>query len=79
MDLPELLPPSEVARLKGCTRQGVYAAMKRGKLNTYATGSRRLVIVDDTFHAWQPKNTGGRAHASYRQDAEGAQDEQSGA
>ncbi len=78
MDLPELLAPADAAEVKGCTRQGIHAAMKRGRLNTYPAGRLRLVIVDDTFKEWQPKKTGGRAHASY-QSKQSAQDEQNGA
>jgi hypothetical protein len=62
----QLLPPSEAAREKDCSRQTIYNALDRGDLNglSFKPPGRvrrtRLVKVDAAFQAWHPKETGGR-------------------
>ena len=53
----------QAARVKGCSRQAIYAAIFRGELNSTPSTQRlrrgplklTMVAVDDRFHAWEPK------------------------
>ena len=62
MPQPNVITPSEAAKIKGCTRQGIHAALDRGRLTEYRTGHVRLVVLDKAFDAFTVQETGGRAH-----------------
>ena len=70
MPHPNVITPAEAARIKGCTRQGIHAALSRSQLTEYRTGHVRLVVCDATFDAYKVKETGGRAHKSKRDAAQ---------
>ena len=73
MPQPNVITPSEAAKIKGCTRQGIHAALDRGRLTEYRTGHVRLVVLDKTFEAFEVQETGGRAHKGKRAAQDGAQ------
>ena len=52
---PNVLPVPEVARLKGTSRQAVYAALERGTLNGMRVGSTRLIIRDSALSTYLSK------------------------
>lgn len=57
-----LLSTSDVAARKGCTRQAVLDAVKRGDLNASQVGRTWVVSDDDALAVWTVKETGGRMH-----------------
>jgi excisionase family DNA binding protein len=69
MEAPNILTASEAARRKGCSRQAIHAAVKRGRLTPYRMGRQLMIVVDAAFEAFEVKETGGRAHHTYRNTA----------
>ena len=49
---PNVLPPAEVARLKGVSRQAVSTAASRGTLNAVRYGRAVLIVRDDKLAAY---------------------------
>ena len=49
---PNVLPPAEVARLKGVSRQAVSTAASRGTLNAVRVGRAVLILRDDALDAY---------------------------
>ena len=49
---PNVLPPSEVARRKGVSRQAVSSAVSRGTLNAVKMGASLLVVRDAKLDAY---------------------------
>lgn len=45
---------TEVAKVKGCSRQSVNKAIKAGKLDFERIGNQNAVIVNKRFEAWKP-------------------------
>ncbi len=50
----ERLSTVEAAKLKGCTRQGIFQAIQRGKLDAEKVGRTNLVIANKKFEEWTP-------------------------
>ena len=57
---PELIPVTEAAQRKDCTRQTIYNALNRGDLKGRTFGTMRLVVVNEAFERWRVKATGRR-------------------
>ena len=55
-----LIPVSEAAQRKGCTRQTIYNALERGDLTGRIFNTMRLVVVNEAFEAWSVKDVGRR-------------------
>lgn len=64
----EIITARLAAEEKGCTPAAIYAAADRGVLNDVRMGGTRLIIKDASYDAYRVKETGGRAHRSYRQN-----------
>ena len=60
---PNVLPPAEVARLKGVSRQAVSTAADRGTLNAVRIGKAVLILRDAALDAYlsRPPQPGGSA------------------
>ena len=50
----DLISTTEVADLKGVTRQAIGDAIHRGVINGRKVGRSFVVIVDKTFESWEP-------------------------
>jgi hypothetical protein len=61
-----VIPCSEAARRKDCSTQTIYNAIDRNELTEADfEGSRsRLVVVNEQFDRWHPKETGRRVQRS---------------
>lgn len=64
--MPDVITTSEAAARKGCTRQAIIDAVRRGDLSGRKFGSVWAVNDDEALAGWMVKETGGRAHS--RQD-----------
>jgi hypothetical protein len=56
----QLIPVTEAASLKDCTRQTIYNALNRGELTERTFGNIRLVVVNEAFEDWRVKDVGRR-------------------
>ena len=56
-----LIPVSEAAKRKECTRQTIYNALDRGDIVGMTFTTVRLVVVNKMFEEWEAKNVGRRA------------------
>lgn len=52
---PNVLPPAEVARQKGVSRQAVSTAASRGTLNVVRYGRTVLIVRDDKLAAYMKR------------------------
>ncbi|WP_420454449.1 helix-turn-helix domain-containing protein [Rubrivirga sp.] len=68
--MPSVIPTTEAADRLGCTPQAIINAVKRGDLNGQKVGRVWIVHDDDALATYTVPETGGRAHAAYRQRAE---------
>ena len=50
----ERLSTVEAAELKGCTRQGIFQAVKSGKIDAEKVGRTNIVIANQKFQDWTP-------------------------
>ncbi len=50
----ERLSTVEAAKLKGCTRQGIFQAIQRGKLDAEKVGRTNIVVANQKFQEWTP-------------------------
>ena len=57
---------SEAARVKECHRSTLYRAARRGDLTTVQVGSVEMLLRDEAFAEWTPRETGGRLHERYQ-------------
>lgn len=64
-DSDSLLSTTEAARLKGCTRQAIANALRRGTLHGGKVGRVWYVLPDAAFEAYEVRETGGRLHDGY--------------
>jgi excisionase family DNA binding protein len=58
---PNVTTVSEAAEKKNCGRNTIYRAVERGELNTAEVGKQRMILLDEHFEAFTPKNVGARA------------------
>ena len=58
--MPELLSATEAAARKGCSRQTIGNAIRRGEINGTKVGPAWAVLDDDALGRWRPQETGGR-------------------
>lgn len=65
LSFPSLLSTTEAAKLKGCTRQTIADALRRGALQGSKLGRVWYVVRDTTFEAYEVRETGGRLHDGY--------------
>lgn len=56
------LTTSAAANRKGCTRQAINNAIRRGEINATRHGRAWVIADDAALAAWSVKETGGRAH-----------------
>jgi len=57
---PNVLPISTAAEEKNCGRNTIYRAVEDGRLNTAEVGKRDMILRDEKYRAFTPKNTGFR-------------------
>lgn len=50
----DFIPVSEYARIKGVSRQAVYAAVARGLLELEERGNASAIVVDEKSRQWHP-------------------------
>lgn len=50
----DFIPVSEYARIKGASRQAVYAAAQRGLIRLEQNGAVAAIVVDEKSRQWQP-------------------------
>ena len=55
MALPEIILAREAAEDKGCAINTIYNALRDGRLTQLKRGRLRLVVVDETYEAFEPK------------------------
>lgn len=67
---PNVTTFSEAAEEKDCGRTTIWRAVKDGRLNTAPVGNRDMILRDETFDQFEPRNTGRRA--ARQQKGEGA-------
>ena len=65
MPEPNIITVAEAAREKGCTRQALYKAVKRGNLNATRQGDAILIFRDQTYQDFTIREAGGRLHKRY--------------
>ena len=58
---PNVTTFSEAAEEKNCGRTTIWRAVKDGRLNTAKVGNRDMILRDETFRQFEPRNTGRRA------------------
>ena len=57
---PNVTTFSEAAEEKSCGRATLYRAVEDGRLNTAEVGKRDMILRDEKYRAFTPKNTGFR-------------------
>lgn len=63
----ELISITEAAERKGCTRQAIFGAIKRGEVDAQRIGHVFIVSANEKFNAWRPGEgyqKAGRARAA---------------
>lgn len=63
----DVISISRAAEELRCSRATLYRAIDRGEINHLETGSAKVIIVDEEWEAYEPNETGGRAHQRYRE------------
>lgn len=72
----KVIPVTEAAEEKDCSRQTIHNAVDRGDLNEVRAGHYVLIVRDEKYEAFQVQETGGRMHESYLQKRHGTVDEE---
>jgi hypothetical protein len=57
---PNVTTFSEAAEEKDCGRNAIYRAVDRGDLDTAEVGNRRMVLRNEKYEQFAPKNVGFR-------------------
>lgn len=68
-DVEDIISFSEAAEEKGCGRNTLYRAANDGRLNETKVGGRRMLIRDEAYESFAPKETGARVHGNKHTDA----------
>lgn len=68
MPEPNVVSFTAAADEKGCARSTLYRAAEQGRLNTVEVDSVRMIVRDEKWNAYAPKETGARTHRQ-REDA----------
>ena len=61
MTEPNVVSFTLAAREKGCSRSTVYYAVRHGQLTTVKVGSVSMIVRDDTYASYAPRETGLRS------------------
>lgn len=61
-DASDLITFTEAAEDKNCGRNTLYRAVDDGRLNAVTVGDRKMLIQDEEYEAFVPKETGARVH-----------------
>lgn len=59
---PNVITFSAAAEEKGCGRNTLYRAARRGEIDTADVGGVRMILLDEAFAEWAPQEVGGRIH-----------------
>lgn len=58
---PNVLPFSTAAEEKNCGRTTIYRAVRDGRLDTAEVGKREMIVRNEKYRKFTPKNVGARA------------------
>lgn len=67
-DASDLISFSQAAEDKDCGRTTLYRAANEGRLNDTEVGGRRMLIKDEAYQQFAPKETGARIHGNKHTD-----------
>ena len=65
---PNVTTFSVAAEEKGCGRATIYRAVEDGRLNTAKIGKRNMILRDEKYEQFTPKNTGFRKQKQANND-----------
>lgn len=66
----DLITFTDAAEEKSCGRNTLYRHANAGELNTVKVGDRKLLVKDEKYEQFEPKETGARMHRDKRDDSE---------
>lgn len=69
--IPNILTVPQAAEEKGCSRQAVYMALRRGALTPVEMGTFKAVARDDKYRAYRPTRPGKRKNRKADQTGKG--------
>lgn len=61
LDISEVISFTDAAQVKQCGRNTLYRAVEDGRLNDVEVGSRRMLVKDEKWDAFEPESVGLRA------------------
>lgn len=61
-DASDLISFSDAAEDLDCGRTTLYRAVNDGRLNDTEVSGRRMLVMDEKYKAFEPKETGARTH-----------------
>lgn len=61
-NIEDLITFTEAAEAKNCGRNTLYRAVDDGRLNAVKVGDRKMLVTDEKYEAFEPKETGARVH-----------------
>lgn len=61
----DVLAISRAAERIGCSRTTLYRAIEDGRLNAVDTGAAKVIVLDEKWDAFQPKQKGFRVTGSF--------------
>ena len=66
-----MISVAEAAKIKACSRQGIWRAIRRGEIHATQVGKAWVVETDPAFESWAPsgRQRSGRAAAAKRKAA----------
>ncbi|MCS3615879.1 hypothetical protein [Salinibacter ruber] len=69
-DVSKVISFTDAAEVKQCGRNTLYRAVEDGRLNDIEVGSRRMLVEDEKWDAFEPESVGLRAQKPNNEDSE---------